>query len=414
MGIFSLLGALIALITGIYIEKKIAPETELSFESQSKSRRYLNSFFQNIYSCASMGNLPFFYKKWSNFHKEHLIYNHKVSGIQAAGNAISQNVMMVQGSMVLGVGAMLMLTGALPAYMAGNLIIAKFIGALAIRPTIMIIMSWPQVIQFRYSYRELKRLLKDYEKPSQNTLTLPKPKGYLKVAGLTKVSQSGKKKILSNLNFSVSPKSITCVMGESGAGKTSLAKLLCGIEAPTNGVIRLDEVEIYKWKKTELGPNIGYLPQNIELFGGSVIQNIARFGLIDDDFLKKACELSGIEEIYEEYINGNEMLIDPDSLSISNGMRQKIGLARALYGQPNYIVLDEPTSKMDGVSEAKFLESIQKIKENGACIIIMTHNSKVIQKADTLLMISNGEQKLFDSKENAFKRIKKLIESNKT
>ncbi|RZP23432.1 MAG: ATP-binding cassette domain-containing protein [Burkholderiaceae bacterium] len=414
MGIFSLLGALIAFLTGLYIEKKIEPDTQLSFEAQSTSRLYLNSFFQNIYSCASMGNLRFFYDKWKNVHKKHLLYQSKTASVQAFGSALSQNVMMIQGSMVLGVGAMLMLTGALPAYMAGNLIIAKFIGALAIRPSMMIIMSWPQVIQFRFSYSELKNLLLDYEKPRENNLSLPPPKGFLKVMGVRKTSDSSKKIILSNINFTAGPKSITAVMGESGAGKTTLAKLLVGIDSPTNGVIRLDDVEIFKWKKIELGPNIGYLPQNIELFGGSLMDNVSRFNPINDKFLQQACELAGIRELFDSHKAGNVISIDHDTLSISNGMKQKVGLARALYGNPKFLVLDEPTSKLDAPSEAKFLEAIQIIKEQGACIIIITHNTKVIQKADTLLMINNGEQKLFDSRENAFARIKAIYEKNKS
>ena len=360
------------------------------------------------------GKFTFFYNKWKNVHKKHLLYQSKTASVQAFGSALSQNVMMIQGSMVLGVGAMLMLIGSLPAYMAGNLIIAKFIGALAIRPSMMIIMSWPQVIQFRFSYSELKNLLLDYEKPSESKLSLPPPKGFLKVMGVRKTSDSSKKIILKNINFTAGPKSITAVMGESGAGKTTLAKLLVGIDSPTNGVVRLDDVEIFKWKKIELGPNIGYLPQDIELFGGSLMENVSRFSPINEKFLQQACELAGIRELYDAYKTGNDISIDHDTLSISNGIKQKVGLARALYGNPKFLVLDEPTSKLDARSEAQFLESIQIIKEQGVCIIIITHNTKVIQKADTLLMINNGEQKLFDSRENAFARIKAIYEKNKS
>ena len=183
MGFFLLFGALLALIIGIYIEKKVEPEMSVSYEAQTQSRQYLNSFFKNIHSCASSGNLPNFYKKWLPMQKRFLVYNADARGVQAFGSAVTQNVMMIQGSMVLGVGAMLTLVGALPAYMAGNLIIAKFIGALAIRPMMMIIMSWSQVVSFRYAYKEIRELLSEFDETKDDNIVLPKPQGFLKSSG---------------------------------------------------------------------------------------------------------------------------------------------------------------------------------------------------------------------------------------
>ena len=412
MGFFSLLGALMALIIGLYIEKKVEPEMNISYEAQTQSRQYLNSFYKNIHSCASAGNLPNFYKKWLPMQKRFLLYNADARGVQAFGSAITQNVMMIQGSMVLGVGAMLTLIGALPAYMAGNLIIAKFIGALAIRPMMMIIMSWSQVVAFRYAYKEIRELLSEIDEVNKDNIALPKPQGYLKAQGVTKVSASGKR-ILHNINFSSGPNSITSVIGQSGAGKTTLAKILCGIDQPTNGIVRLDEAEIYKWQKKDLASSIGYLPQNIELFGGSIMSNISRFEELNIEYLQDACEKADILDLFESYVEGEDIYIDADSLSISNGTKQKIGLARAFYGKPKFIVLDEPTSKLDSYAENKFLDSIKLLKKEGVCLIIITHNSKIIRNSDSLLMLDNGEQKMHDSTQNAFAKIREAVEKGR-
>ena len=188
---------------------------------------------------------------------------------------------------------------------------------------------------------------------------------------------------------------------------------MCGIEKPTDGIVRLDEAEIFKWKKTDLAPSIGYLPQNIELFGGSIMSNISRFEEPNTDYLRDACEKAGILDLFESFLEGKDPYIDADSLSISNGMKQKIGLARAYYGNPALIVLDEPTSRLDSFSENKFLESIKLLKQEGACVIIITHNSKIIRNSDSILMIGAGEQKMHDSTQNAFSKIRNAVEKGR-
>jgi ABC-type protease/lipase transport system fused ATPase/permease subunit len=308
--------------------------------------------------------------------------------------------------MVLGVGTLLTLIGMMDFRMAGNLIIAKFIGALAIRPAMMVVMAWTQIIRVRESVSELKLFLKDYQEPTER-ISLPPPKGFLSVSQMSFVDPNSGAKLLENINFSIKPGNILVVLGQSGSGKSTLLKLLVGIEEPSQGSVRLDGANVASWNKMELNDHIGYLPQDLEIFGGSVVENITRFRTPKTQDLRKACEYINLSDISKSYENGISEQIDVDGNTLSGGKKQKIGIARALYGDPKYIIFDEPTSKLDNASEYKFIQSLKQIKqERKALIILATHNKNLLLLADYVLVIQQGKQISMDSKEKLIERIK--------
>ena len=406
MGYFSLFGAIAAFLIGIYIEKKVEPHAEEASEFQSEARNKLQAYFRNVYAATSMGNLPTIYRDWDASHKKFLLLQSKASRFQALGGSVTQVIMMVQGSMVLGVGTFLTLIGMMDFRMAGNLIIAKFIGALAIRPAMMVVMAWTQIIRVREAISELKVFLKDYEEPAEK-ISLPAPKGFLQVSQMTFVDPRSGAKLLTNIDFSIKPGNILVVLGQSGCGKSTLLKLLSGIEEPTQGSVRLDGANIASWNKDELNGHIGYLPQDLEIFGGTFVDNITRFRKPDSQLLKRACDYINLSDLYESYENGIHQNIDADGNTVSGGQKQKIGIARALYGDPKYIILDEPTSKLDNASEYKFIQSLKKLRqENNTLIILATHNKNLLLLADYILVIQQGKQVSMDSKEKIIERIK--------
>jgi len=400
MGAFSLFGVIIALIIGLVIEKKVQPDQEKAGIALSTARSELSTLHNNPLYCNSMGNLPFLFKKWFSTHKQFLIFQSKSLSLQSLGTSVSMVVMMVQGSMLLGVGTFLTLIGLMDARMAGNLIIAKFIGALAIRPTIMIVMAWSQVIAAREAIKEVSHFLKTSTLPISSGIRLPPPKGVLVVSDVSLQFGETDKKILDSISFSLEPGNICAVLGESGSGKSSLARLLVGFNIPTKGSVRLDGVEIGTWNKKELCDFIGYVPQDIQLFGGDVVENIARFKKADPEKLEKVCNDFDLNDIYKSYIENKPITLSDDLLDIPGGKKQRIALARAFYNSPNFIVLDEPTSSLDATFEKKFLHILDHHRTRGALIIINTHNQRILQMANYIFALKEGRQKLFDSRDN--------------
>ncbi|MDA9689906.1 ATP-binding cassette domain-containing protein [Betaproteobacteria bacterium] len=405
MGVFSLLGALMAFTIGLLIEKYAQPLSEKAMGAQSNSRRLLTEYYRNSSTTMTMGNFDRAFDRWQSANKEFLGHHGRATTIQALGTSISKVVMMLQGSMILGVGTFLTLVGLMPSSMAGNLILAKFIGALAIRPTMQVVMGWSQVTNFREVYKELKVFLKDY-KISDSAMELPKPTGELVVTRLEYNHETGRK-ILDDINFSVRPGNIVAVLGSSGAGKSTLCRLLVGIKTPTKGSINLDSVQINKWDKNSVGKHIGYLPQEQQLFEDDIALNIARYDQPDDEKLRKACSLFGIDHYYFAFKEGREIKISSDSSNLPGGLKQKISLARAFYGDPKLIVLDEPTSMLDSESKNLFVSAIKKAKDENATIIIATHDKNILKLADYVLAIYSGRQKFFDSKESLMKKLTK-------
>ncbi len=405
MGVMSLLGAVLALIFGLVTEKKVTPHLEDLQKHQNASRQELNSSFKNSQTAVSMGIIPNIYKKWKTKNDRYLISQAQASSAQAAGGSGMKFALSIQGSMILGVGATLMILELIPMKAAGNLIVAKLIGALAVRPLMVIIMQWQMVVAAKEAYRNIENFLENHPDQSK-PMTMADPIGRLLVQKLSYSPNEHSADLLRNINFQVEPGQILTVLGHSGAGKTTLARALVGFVEPSKGSVRLDGVSVYDWNKSELGKHLGYLPQDIELFEGSLSENITRFGELNPNDLKEAIDLSNLNEFVDALPEGINTNLNPDSLRIPGGIKQKIGLARAFYGRPKLIVLDEPTSNMDSNSQKFFLDTIKEIKTYKSTIVIITHSKNILKISDLLLSIENGEQKIFDSVVNITKQMK--------
>ncbi len=405
MGVMSLLGAVLALIFGLVTEKKVTPHLEDLQKHQSSSRQELNSSFKNSQTAVSMGIIPNIYKKWKTKNDRYLISQAQASSAQAAGGSGMKFALSIQGSMILGVGATLMILELIPMKAAGNLIVAKLIGALAVRPLMVIIMQWQMVVAARDAYRNIEKFLENHPDQSK-PMTMAAPNGRLLVQKLSYSPNEHSADLLHNINCQVEPGQILTVLGHSGAGKTTLARALVGFIEPSKGSVRLDGVSVYDWNKSELGKYLGYLPQDIELFEGSLSENITRFGELNPNDLKEAINLSNLNEFVDTLPEGVDTKLNPDSLRIPGGIKQKIGLARAIYGRPKLIVLDEPTSNMDNSSEQHFLDTIKEVKSHKSTIVIITHNKEILKISDLLLTIENGKQKIFNSVQNITKQMK--------
>jgi ATP-binding cassette subfamily C exporter for protease/lipase len=226
-------------------------------------------------------------------------------------------------------------------------------------------------------------------------MPLPRPKGALQVEGLVAAAPGSNLPILKGLSFALKPGEVLAVVGPSAAGKTTLARLLTGLWPATNGKVRLDGVDVFGWDKTELGPNVGYLPQGVELIDGTLAENIARFGVMDMHRVEAAARAVGLHEWALHLPQGYDSPVGREGSMLSGGWRQRVGLARALFGQPVFVVLDEPNSSLDEAGDAALVAAIGQLKAMGTTFVVMTHRTSVLSVTDKILVLRDGQAQGF-------------------
>jgi len=288
---------------------------------------------------------------------------------------------------LLGLGAYLAIHAQIT---GGEIIAASLIAGRALAPLETTIGTWKQFVGAKGAFGRLRSLLKDVPAPTQHT-SLPQPRGLIEVESLSAVAPGGKTPILQNISFVVEPGSIIGIVGASGAGKSTLARLMVGAWQPAAGKIRVDGADIHIWNRDELGPFIGYLPQDIELFEGTVAENIARFGNCDSELVVAAGKRSGAHNMIVRLPNGYETQIGAGGAVLSGGQRQRIGLARALYGNPSLVVLDEPNANLDQDGERALLDAIATMRQAGATIVLVSHKAGILEQADRLVVLNDGK-----------------------
>nr|5X7K_A Chain A, Lipase B [Serratia marcescens]5X7K_B Chain B, Lipase B [Serratia marcescens] len=227
-------------------------------------------------------------------------------------------------------------------------------------------------------------------------MSLPRPEGVLSVEGVTATPPGSKgDAVLHNVSFAIQPGDVLGIIGPSASGKSTLARLLVGIWPVSEGIVRLDNADIYQWNKDELGPYIGYLPQDIELFAGTIAENIARFNDIDSEKVIEAAKLAGVHELILRFPNGYDSVIGNGGAGLSGGQKQRIGLARALYGDPALVVLDEPNSNLDDAGEKALNQAIMFLKQRNKTVVLITHRTNLLSMTSKLLLLVNGNVNAF-------------------
>ena len=287
---------------------------------------------------------------------------------------------------VLCVGAYLVLEGEIT---PGVMIAAAILISRALTPVEQSIGSFKSLIAAKMSFTDLSNLL--HQVPDANkSLPLPKPKGQLDVENMTYFHPGSGEPCLSSINFSLMPGESLGIIGPSGAGKSTLSRLLVGTLIPRLGHVRLDGMDIAQWESTDRGQYIGYLPQNVDLVAGSVVENISRMNSGEHEKVIEAAKLAGAHEFIMRLPKGYDTDIGDQGLALSSGQRQRIGLARALYGDVSYVLLDEPNAHLDHDGEQELIKSLKRLSEAGITVIIVAHRPLVIQQVDKLLVLKNG------------------------
>jgi ATP-binding cassette subfamily C exporter for protease/lipase len=226
-------------------------------------------------------------------------------------------------------------------------------------------------------------------------MSLPAPKGLLTVENVITGAPGSQVAILRGVNFALPAGETLAVVGPSASGKSTLARLLVGIWPAANGKVRLDGIDVFAWNKAELGPHVGYLPQDVELFDGTLAENIARFGEVDRAAVIAAAQAVGLHETIENLSDGYDSAIGDDGCFLSGGQRQRVGLARAIYGGPKFVVLDEPNSSLDEAGEYALVQTLAQLKAQGTTVVLITHRTNVLSAVDRLLVLRDGQTQAY-------------------
>jgi PrtD family type I secretion system ABC transporter len=287
----------------------------------------------------------------------------------------------------------------------GMVMVASYLINFSVQPIVKVMTSWPQIQAARMALERLNSMLAE-DQAHQNRMTLPAPKGRLDVGGLLAQPPGARKPILLNIQFNAQPGWAVAIMGPSASGKTSLVKHLVGIWEPLRGHARLDGADIAPWIRDDLGRQIGYVPQDIELFDGTVAENIARMGEPDADQVVEAAKATGIHELVLSFPKGYDTVIGQGGHSLTGGQKQRIAIARAIYGNPTYVVMDEPNSNLDEESEKALVLLVQALRLRNTTVIFTTHRPKLLAIASHIVVLKDGQQVTFGPVQDVLMRLK--------
>lgn len=410
LGTFALCGTII-LIALAYINEAVSkkPLAEANSMAISASNLATNNL-RNAEVIEAMGMLPNLMGRWFKLHGKFLQLHANASEKAGIITATTKFVRVSLQSLILGLGALLVLDGKIT---GGMMIVSSILMGRTLSPVEQLISIWKNWDSTRSAYKRLNSLLED-NPPRKSSMSLPKPHGNVSVETVSAAPPGGKVAVIKNLSFTLVPGDVLGVIGSSGAGKSSLARLLVGVWPAAVGQVRLDGADIYRWNKDELGPSIGYLPQDIELFAGTVSENIARFGEVDAEKVVMAAKITGVHEIILQFSQGYDTLLGDGGAGLSGGQKQRIGLARAMYGDPSLLVLDEPNSNLDEVGEQALVAAIVDFRKRGKTVVLVTHRSSAIGATNKLLLLRDGVAQAFGPTTQILTDLAKAVQEQKT
>jgi len=403
-GIMSIIFATIILIISFINEKVTKASLKKSNELLIKSSTSLNHILQNAEVVEAMGMAKNLYNKWVKIYYEHLkAFKTATDKNNFFTNLIKSLRIMFQ-SLMLGTGAFLALNHEIS---MGMIITGTILLGRIMAPIDTLVSGWRNVSLSFLAYQRLKNLLNSF-KPQRVSVQLPPPKGKITLRQVTVIPPEGESPVLKGITMNILPGEFVAIIGHSGSGKTSLLKTILGIWEPITGKVEIDDADINQWDREFLGKYIGYLPQDIELFDGTIAENIARFGEIDSEAVIEAAKLAGVHEMILKLPKGYDTPIGPGGIKLSGGQRQRIALARAVYGNPKIIILDEPDSNLDDRGEVALLNMLKTLKTRKATVIITSHRLRLLSLADKIAVLQDGMVKIFGKAEAV---LQKLLES---
>lgn len=408
LGWSAVVGSLLQVFVGWLNDRNTRPPLVSANRCAIEAQQYADAALRNSQVIESMGMLRDVHRRWMGKRRDFLQREAVASDHAGAYQAISKFMQITMGSLLLGLGAWLLLKNQLNGD-AGMMVVGSILGGRALAPLVLLVAQWRTVVQAADAWQRLGSLLSAIAARPE-TMPLPPPKGALQVENLVAGAPGGDSAILRNVAFSLLPGEVLAVVGPSAAGKTTLARLIVGLWPTASGKVRLDGADVFAWDKAELGPHIGYLPQDVELFEGTLAENIARFGEVRPSKVKEAALAVDLHAYITSLPLGYDSPIGPEGTVLSGGQRQRVALARALYGEPALVVLDEPNSSLDDAGDAALTAAILKLKARGTTFVVMTHRTSVLAVADKMLVLCDGAMQGFGPRDEVLAALRQAGE----
>jgi ATP-binding cassette subfamily C protein EexD len=371
--------------------KEIAAATTHSIEAL----HFVDANLRNNEAVEAMGMRPEMLRRWQAKHERALGMQAEASdwaGTVLASTKFWQGVAQLG---ILALGAYLVIDGAVT---GGAIFAANILMGRALAPVAQSVSVWQSFVNTRYAWGRLTRVL-DLAPEEAQRMQLPDPRGGVSATNIIVVPPGGSTEVLRGINLEIAAGDAIGIVGPSASGKSTLIRTLIGVWQPARGVVRLDGADIGQYDRLELGKHVGYLPQDVELFDGTVAENIARLGKVDADDVVEAARLAGVHELILQFPEGYDTRIGQGGQSLSGGQRQRIGLARALYRNPQLVILDEPNSNLDHAGEAALAEALAILRKRGATIIVVTHRPNILTSMDKILVLNAGVVERFGPRE---------------
>ncbi|WP_309093045.1 type I secretion system permease/ATPase [Phenylobacterium sp.] len=404
VGVITLLGAIVLLALAIMQTKAMHPVLKEANDAALKSYGFTDAALRNGEVVRAMGMLPTLGSAWARHRAVTIERGAVASEYSNTYTDLIKFVRMGMQVLIIAIGAYLILKGEIH---SGMLFANMILASRALQPIEKIVGSWEPLNNMVRSHERLQNLLSKAEPPPAGT-QLPRPTGKLSVEGVNFAPPGANKLVVSGVSFSIEPGEVLGIIGPSGAGKSTLARLLMGIWKPLQGVVRLDGADVFTWDRADFGRHVGYLPQDTELFAGTVRDNIARFRAdVTDEDVVEAARLAGVHDLILRMPKGYDTEVGEGGVTLSGGQRQRVGLARAVLGAPAFLVLDEPNANLDAEGEDALIRAIETLKSKGTTIVIISHKPGVFRSADKLLMLRDGRVELFGPRDQVMARLVK-------
>jgi len=401
LGIFALGGAVTMVLIAVANERFTRKPLERVQVEARRAGRYVDSAVRNAEVATALGMLPALTRRWSALNDRVLREQAAASATGGAFSSATKFTRQLVQIVMLAVGAYLVVDQqASPGIMmASSIILGR-----ALAPVELLVGSWRTLVELRGALARLSKLLAATPAAVEG-LELPVPRGAVAVERLVFGLRQGERPILRGLSFSIEAGESLGLIGPSAAGKSTLARLIVGVWLPNVGNVRLDGADISSWPRERLGPHIGYLPQDVELFAGSVAENIARLGEPDSAAVIRAAQRAGVHDLVLRLPKGYDSEVGDGGAALSPGQRQRIGLARALYGEPRLVVLDEPNANLDTEGDEALMRALRDLKQAGVTTIVVAHRPSLLAGMDKLLVLRDGAIEMFGPRAEIMARV---------
>jgi ATP-binding cassette subfamily C protein/ATP-binding cassette subfamily C protein EexD len=405
LGAFALASAITLVALAVFGQWRVQGPIAESSASASRNYAFTDMSLRNAEVVRAMGMMPGLLQRWDRDRSRALERQVVASDRMASIASLTRFLRLSMQSLILGLGAYLVIDRLIT---VGAMFAASILLGRALQPVEQIVGTWRNMISARGAFQRIKALLASNPAPDP-ALSLPRPAGRVSVEGLIYSLPRSTSQILRGISFRLNAGEVLGIIGPSGAGKSTLARQIVGVLAPSFGAVRLDGADVSTWPREALGRHLGYLPQDIELFADTVAANIGRFRTEDDDNeVIEAAKLAGVHETILRLPKGYETNIGDGGAVLSGGIRQRIGLARAVYGDPSLVVLDEPSSNLDSDGDASLLACISDLKMRGATVLIISHRPNTLGVVDKLLVLKEGTAEIFGPRNEVIGQLTRL------